>query len=145
MTKLPKKLTQEQKARIYRSTETKDLGITKQERKTIERWGYSFPGEAANGIRIDHAIYVVHNPSNKHDSGYPYIIFFGVKDKKLYGMGWHDHFVIHQPVNTDALGKNIFRICGWYCKDRRKWRTKKYDNIPFWNSTLELTEDGLWW
>jgi len=139
------KISKEERARRYRSTMTENLGITKREREIIEKWGYAFTGEGANGIKLDHVLYVVHNPSYKHDSGYPFILFFGVKDKKLYDMGWHDHFIVHQPVNTDALGKNIFRMTGWFHKDRRRWRVEKQDGILLWNSTLELSKDGVWW
>ena len=84
---------------------------------------------------------IVHNPSHKHDSGFPYIRAFGelASDGKLVDMGWHDHYLCYAATNTDAIGKNIFRVMPWM---RDSFEIRKHF-MP--GGTLTLNTDGTWW
>jgi len=89
-----------------------DVGITKKEIQTLERWGIKkikpCPEEGIS--EFYEIILIVHNPARKHDSGYPFIRAFAKKDDTLYDIGWHDAILMRYPVNIDAWGKNIFRL-----------------------------------
>ena len=131
-------------------------GITKQEWKILNKWGYAdYKENITTPTEIREVIVIVHDPSRLHDSGYPFIRVFGVigehKDKKLtlFDMGWHDHILISNPdyesgtantVNIDALHKNIFRYMNWKHPEK-KWILKPK---TCWCSTLELTKAGEW-
>ncbi len=118
------------------------LGITAKEEEKIKSWGYKFfPHIRANGQPIDNVIFVVHDERDKHDSGYPYIIAFGCLKgtTKLIQMGWHDHYFAYLALNTDALGKNIFRVACW---DNNIQMKIKKNFIPY--SSLSLEKDGTW-
>lgn len=113
-------------------------GLTKKEISILQKWHYKFCDDDTFDREIDHVVMVVHNPSRKHDSGYPFIRAFGSKKDTLYDMGWHDHYLTDVGVNTDALGKNIWRVMPW-CEDG-KWRTIANG---IWCSTLWLRK-GVW-
>jgi hypothetical protein len=113
-------------------------GITKKEVEVLEKHGYKFSDESAFGREIDHIIVIVHDPSKIHDSGYPWLRIFGSKGWVLYDMGWHDHYLTEKAVNTDALGKNVWRVMPW-C-EKGKWRTQE-DGL--WGATLWCRE-GVW-
>jgi hypothetical protein len=115
-------------------------GITKQEISVLEKRGYKFSDKKPNGQIIHRVIMIVHNPSHQHDSGYPFIRAFGeLEDDSLIDMGWHDHYICNLPTNTDAIGKNIFRVMPWI---NHKW---KVGHGFLSCSTLQLYEDGSWY
>ena len=115
-------------------------GITKRELETLKRWGYSFSDEKANGQRIHRVIMIVHNPRQRHDSGYPYIRAFGeIDNSELIDMGLHDHYLCYAQTNTDAIGKNIWRVMPW---GHISFKLSKHF-CP--GDTLTLDKDGVWW
>ena len=117
-----------------------ELGITKFEKEYLEKEGYTFVDDKPDGQEVSGVLMIVHNPKDRHDSGYPFIRAFGVtKGNRLVDMGWHDHYVCYLPTNTDTLHKNIFRVFGWCNKEQFRIR-----NSFMSCSTLMLRKDGVW-
>lgn len=117
-------------------------GITKKETEILKKWRYTFHTGPVLGeeIELDHLIVIVHNPSRKHDSGYPFLRIFGAtKENILYDMGWHDHYLTDVGTNTDALNKNIWRVMPWNSTGLR-W---KMTNNGHWGATIQLY-DNIW-
>ena len=83
-----------------------------------------------HGCKLSCIIMVSHGSSQLHDSGYPWIkaigVFFTPKGTGdvFYDLGWHDHYVSYYPINTDSLGKNIFRVMPWSSK--KEWRVAQH-------------------
>lgn len=92
------------------------MKLTKTEIKDLARYGYNANEIIKpNGQLVGRIIVISHGHREVHDSGYPFIKIIGVshEDGKLIDLGWHDHYISYVPVNTDSLGKNIFRVFPW--------------------------------
>jgi len=129
------------------------VGIIK-EAKFLEKEGYEY----VDGLpdKWDSVICIVADTRKKHDSGYPFIRCFAENEKKLYDLGWHDHFCQSPKVmsgynkkigdcvqwNIDALGKNIFRVMSWGNNGRKVFHLS--GSRPLFCSTLDMDEEGGW-
>ena len=116
-------------------------GITKHEWSVLQKRGHFKLIEGKGETPISEVIFIVHNPSKLHDSGYPFIRAFGVlpDGKTLVEMGWHDHYICNIPSNTDALGKNVWRLWSWH-KEKVPMRAM----LPTWTSSLICNDFGVW-
>ena len=107
--------------------------LTKTEIRDLAAHGYTLSDENPKGKIIEHLIVVCHGNREKHDSGYPFIKIFGCVEGKMVFLGYHDHWIAHVPTNTDALGKNVFRVMPW--RTEKQW--KVHDSF-IGVSTLEI-------
>ena len=111
----------------------------KKELKILEKWKYKFVDQTpTERTVIEEVIIFVHDTRVKHESGYPLIRIFGnIGNNKLISLGWHDHFLIYQTVNIDALGKNVFRVMHWGLSEKFWFR-----GSTIWRSSFEIRKDG---